>query len=171
MKFWRNYLEFRENKIAGFGERTELVKNKWRFEKMKRGKIGPTDQMCHVLQNLTLFGPNEQLSRPINKNHFLQNSQNVAQVLISWFAKSRKFSLNFDFACSQNFAKFEENFAKHATKKFANLRKRKSSQPPYPLPNPSCICKEIWFLQRKECRSHSLGSLPHDPHPFPDFYC
>ena len=45
------------------------------------------------------------------------------------FAKSRKFRPNFDFVFCENFAKLEENFAKHEIKNFAKFsRNYKNTQ-------------------------------------------
>ena len=48
----------------------------------------------------------------------MQNSKNVGQILISWFAKLRKISPKFRFRVSRNLSEY---FAKHAIKNFAKF--------------------------------------------------
>ena len=45
------------------------------------------------------------------------------------FREIAKISPKFRFRVSRNFAKFEENFAKHEIKNFGKLRQQKFSQP------------------------------------------
>jgi hypothetical protein len=70
-----------------------------------------------------------------NKNRLM--FREITKISSKNFAKSRKFCPNFDFVFRENFAKLEENFAKHEIKisrNFREIAKTKSTGTKYKVP-------------------------------------